>query len=69
MPDFLNGVISAVAGLFGVGMGGAIALFNQRKQRADERIQKQGRLGPIMQNVDPHLDGPDGQKSLNSDQF
>lgn len=41
MPDFLSAVISAAAGLFGVGMGGAIALFNQRRQRADERIQQQ----------------------------
>ena len=41
MPDFLNTIIAATAGLLGVGLGGAITLFNQRRQRADERIQRQ----------------------------
>jgi hypothetical protein len=41
MHDFVNALITAAAGLFGVGLGGVITLFNQRRQRADERLQQQ----------------------------
>src|SRR5208283_1547125 len=41
MHDFVNALITAAAVLFGVGLGGVITLFNQRRQRADERLQQQ----------------------------
>lgn len=41
MPDFWGAIVTAAAGLIGVGLGGGLTLLNQRRQRADERIQKQ----------------------------
>ena len=41
MPDFWGAIVTAAAGLVGVGLGGGLTLLNQRRQRADERIQQQ----------------------------
>lgn len=41
MLDFFTSIFTAIAGLIGVALGGAIALFNQRRQRADEHNQRQ----------------------------
>jgi hypothetical protein len=41
MSDFWGALVTGAAGLIGVGLGGGLALLNQRRQRADERIQQQ----------------------------
>jgi hypothetical protein len=41
MSDFWGAIVTGAAGLIGVGLGGGLALLNQRRQRADERIQQQ----------------------------
>jgi hypothetical protein len=41
MSDFLGAIVTGAAGLIGVGLGGGLALLNQRRQRADERVQQQ----------------------------
>lgn len=41
MSDIPGAIVTAAAGLLGVGLGGGLALLSQRRQRADERLQKQ----------------------------
>jgi hypothetical protein len=41
MASFLTPIFTAVAGLVGVALGGAIALYGKKRQRADEHIQRQ----------------------------
>jgi len=41
MSDFWGAIVTAAAGLLGVGLGGGLTLLSQRRQRADERIQQQ----------------------------
>jgi hypothetical protein len=41
MSDFWGAIVTGAAGLIGVGIGGGLALLNQQRQRADERVQQQ----------------------------